>query len=246
MKTMHLALMGFLALASGAESTAASGTFILRDGRACLVENGRKLPLKHADVLSSKTDKGVWSWARILPGEGPAAKGMQNGFVLFRGGEETQAGFLPLSSRGYCQLDFSRSGDKLVSFCEPDGGRNLALYAAGETAEPFVRKTAFPSAGIASWVDRHRFVFTLVDEAKGLRTADRNSWHCSLALYDAAEGRLTILRQATATRDFIYQGYNEEEDLILVLERSVQAPEDWNSGAKITEKDISVPVPAAG
>ncbi|MCR5168986.1 MAG: hypothetical protein K6C33_00810 [Desulfovibrio sp.] len=67
-----------------------------------------------------------------------------------------------------------------------------------------------------------------------------------MALYDTIEEELTVLRQATATRDFACLGFDSASGKLYGVERSVKAEKDWSSESKITKQKIEIPIPAAG
>ncbi len=251
MAKMHAEMLTAVALlacaiaAGGAECSAASGTYALRDGHACRTDGSRDRLLKDAPVAAAETEKGVWFWVQADSGICTEMKGSKSGFAFFRGDAGRTAGFLHLANARFCDIDFFPSGEKLPCFCDAGAGQELGLYLVDPKVK-FVKTASFPSAGNVAWIYPRRFVLTLIGRGRGLRSDGPDSRRRSAALYDTAENKLAVLRQATATRDFACCGFDREKGTPLVAERSVKAAKDWSSLRKTAMKIVKIPIPAAG
>ena len=247
MQRIALAAMLSCALAAGGAggAGAAGSGVILRDGQVYRMDSGQKRLVEKVPFASVLTDKGVWSWMLVDPEANVEMKGAGSGHAFFRGEDDRPAGFLPLPNPRFCHPELSPSGEKLACFCGGDE-RRLSFYLAGADGRSFVRKASFCAESGVFWIAPHRFVFTLVDESKGLRSGNPERRDCSVALYDTIEEELTVLRQATATRDFACLGFDSASGKLYGVERSVKAEKDWSSESKITKQKIEIPIPAAG
>ena len=63
-----------------------------------------------------------------------------------------------------------------------------------------------------------------------------------LTLEDAAG--YTVLKEATDTQNFILISVSDDD--VSILEKSVKSVKDWSDEDKIFDREISVPIPAAG
>ena len=81
---------------------------------------------------------------------------------------------------------------------------------------------------------------------KGLRTEGRfDLWWSSLALYDTGKEELTVLREASATRDYAIADYDGKSGALEIMESSVQDAKDWADEDKIEDKRFTLPLPGA-
>ena len=54
----------------------------------------------------------------------------------------------------------------------------------------------------------------------------------------------TVLKEATDTQNFILISVSDDD--VSILEKSVKSVKDWSDEDKIFDREISVPIPAAG
>ena len=73
----------------------------------------------------------------------------------------------------------------------------------------------------------------------------RSFWfRFSVVLYDAPADLETVLKEATDTQNFILISVSDDD--VSILEKSVKSVKDWSDEDKIFDREISVPIPAAG
>ena len=70
-------------------------------------------------------------------------------------------------------------------------------------------------------------------------------WWCSIQLYDCETGKTTLIREATATKNYALNGYDRAKCALDITESFVKNAKDWEDEDKINDKELSVPVPAA-
>ena len=121
---------GLLASLFCADTTfAREGDYILRDGKAYRVQQGTSVLLEDCEPQTANTDKGLWSWILVDPGQTEAMKGSEGGIYFFLGEGKTMAGFLPIKEEASsCRLYFSPSGEKLLVNWGMEYIQHLSLY----------------------------------------------------------------------------------------------------------------------
>ena len=239
-------LLGVLLLSAGRAFVAeaeAEENYILKEGRVYRVEAGKETLLEDEEPGRSNTDKGLYSWILVGPELREDMKDSKSGIYFFLGEDEEPAGFLPFEGAAFCNLAFSPDGEKFLLSYGPDVEQELSLYVF----DGFVKKASFKAWWPCAWVDPYRFVFTQEETSKGARGkgVQYEGW-LSVVLYDLAMEELFVLSEATETQDYILVGVNHEEGLLEVLERSVKKVKDWDDEQKVEDKDMTVPIPAAG
>ena len=228
------------------KARAAAGEYTLKGDQVYRTVKGRTKLLEDVSIERMETDAGFWAWFLADP-EAPGMKGTQLGLRFFRGKEGKPAGFLPMEegATSFCSLTFSPSGDKmLVSW----GGlpvKHLSLYFIDRN-KGFVEKASFETAEPPFWIDPNRFAFSTVDSDKGPRVEGMfDLWWCSIQLYDCETGKTTLIREATATKNYALNGYDRAKGALDITESFVNKAKDWEDEDKINDKELSVPVPAA-
>ncbi|MBO4334401.1 MAG: hypothetical protein J5846_01010 [Desulfovibrio sp.] len=242
MKVLFTTLLA-CALCTGV-AWAAEGDYVIKDGNVYRMDGGKEKRMEE-DVHSILTEKGAYSWILVDPKLSEEMKGSEAGIYLFKGQENTPAGFIPMADAGICQLEFSPSAEKLTIGCGSEAKQNLGMYVI-EEGKNITKKASFKSAGHVWWVDPHRFVFNIIDESKGARSKDEDDVWNSVVLYDSVEEELIIIKKATETEDYFCNGYNEEKGTLDAIERSVKNTKDWGDEKKIKITDITLSIPAAG
>ena len=231
--------------AAEGERVSPAGTLLLRGEKVYRVDGGRQRLLKEAQYQSTDTEAGTWSWVLVDP-DNEGMEGMESGLWLFLGDDERPAGFLPMRDTRAYMLEFSPSGEKLLMGCGRGIKQDLGFYLADAADRSFVKKASFTASGNAFWIDPHRFVFTIIDDGKGLRHGSQDRGWCSVALYDTAEEELVVLKEAAATQNYVVVGCGPETSMLDVWEHSVKDEKDWADEDKIEYKEHKVPIPAAG
>lgn len=223
---------------------AAEESYILKEGRVYRVDAGKETLLEDEEPGRSATDKGLYSWILVGPELREDMKDSKSGIYFFLGEDEKPVGFLPFEGAGFCNLEFSPDGEKFLVSRGTDVVQKLFLYVF----DGFVKKASFLALGPCTWVDPHRFVFTRDDASKGARgkAVEQQEGWLSVALYDSAMEELFVLSEATETQDYMLIGVNHEEGVLEVLERSVKKAKDWDDEKKVEDKEMTVPIPAAG
>ena len=70
-------------------------------------------------------------------------------------------------------------------------------------------------------------------------------WWCTIKIHDCETGKTTVIREATATKNYALNGYNRETGALDITESFVKNAKDWEDEDKIDDKELSLPVPAA-
>ncbi|MBR3664309.1 MAG: hypothetical protein IKN64_06605 [Desulfovibrio sp.] len=226
---------------------AREGDYVLRDGKAYRVQQGTSMLLEDCEPQTANTDKGLWSWILVDPGQTEAMKGSEGGIYFFWGEDKTVAGFLPIKEEASsCRLYFSPSGEKLLVNWGMEYIQHLSLYFI-DSKKGFVKKAAFEVAGPPFWLDHHRFVFNAINPGKGARVKDRfDLWWSSVVLYDTVENEKIVLKEATANKNYSISDYDEASDELELWESSVKDVKDWEDENKVKDIKIKLPIPAAG
>jgi hypothetical protein len=168
--------------------------------------------------------------------------------VWFFGAEGDFMTFIPLESEHeYQGLLWSPAGDRLIlvrgSGMRPDVF--FELYAEG-----MEKKAEFPGMrGEIQWLeDGMRFAFTRIDDTRDTEDGVFSAYALKLSaiLYDSAVGETIVLKEAAGTQNFRFGGISDDGEKISITEEYVKSPKDWGDGEKIKEREIEVPIPAAG
>ena len=240
MRKFFVLLLAFTLLTGVA--FAAEGDYILKDRQVYRVEKGKETLLEDDEPQFFNTDAGMWAWILVDPELSEGMKGSKPGIYFFLNGKPVT--FLPMEQAGACMMEFSPSGEKLLISRGTEVWQDLMLYFIEDGK--FVSKKSFISAGHSFWIDPHRFLFTSVDKNKGPRTKDGDDWWNSPALYDTVFEELTVLKEATETKNYFITGYDHDTGVIDLNEASVKDTKDWGDPDKIKYKEITVETPAAG
>ncbi len=222
----------------------AAESYVIRDGKACRVTDGKETILEDDEAQFFNTDAGMWGWLLVDPELSEGMKGSKSGIYFFL--NDAPVTFLPMEEAGACMMEFSPSGEKLLISRGTEIKQDLGYYVIDIAAKKFDKKKSFVSAGHSFWIDPHRFLFTSVDEKKGKRDKAGDQLWDSVALYDTVFEELNILKEATETKDYFITGYDHDNGTIDVSEGSVKDKKDWNDPDKINYRDITVETPAAG
>ena len=225
---------------------AGEGDYVLKDGKVYRVDGGKETLLEDAEPERANTDKGLFSWILVDP-DFEGMEGSEGGICFFLGEDEKPAGFLPIKEdAGASMLDFSPSGEKLLISHGIEAKQDLRYYVVDAAKKSFVKEKSFTSMGPFAWIDAHRFIFLAVDEGKGLRSGTEDTWWTSPSLYDSVEDHLTVIKEAEATKNYVIAASDFEEGTLVIIEYSVKDEKDWADEDKVEEKELTVPIPAAG
>ncbi len=219
-------------------------TYILDHDMVYRVDaDGNRALLEEEQPGQYATEKGLYSWILVDPELSDAMEGSESGIYFFDE-SETSLGFLPFQGAAYCAIAFSPDGERFLVSFGTDVSQEIILY----NLEGFEKKISFNGSGFAEWIDFARFAFTLDDATKGPRSKalDQQKGWLSVAVYDSLMEELFSVMEATETQDYMLIGANTESDMLEILERSVENARNWNEEEKIQEREISVPIPAAG
>ena len=218
--------------------------YFLRDQR-----NYRVHPDETEDFLEEETpefwatEKGIYSWIVVDPEFSDAMQGSESGIYFFDE-QENPRGFLPLEGAAYCSVIFSPDGERFILSCGTDVSQDFLLY----TLENLEQKSSFRGLASPVWVDFARFAFTQDDAAKGSRgkALDQQEGWLSVVFYDVLMEELLPLAEATETQDYMLIGVETEDETLRILERFVDDPENWDHEECIQDREMTVPIPAAG
>lgn len=161
--------------------------------------------------------------------------------VWFFTADGLRMAFLPLESANECQgVIFSPSGESFL-LESGSGIRPDITYFLYEL--PSMRKMAELDGirGSAVWLGTSRFVLTRIDGTREIQ--EGYVLRVSIALYDVASSKVTVLKGATDTKNF---WLNEVSSGVLKLrESSVKSPQDWGDDEKTIEREITIEIPPA-
>ena len=245
MKQRFFAALLACALCAGG-AWAGEGVSVLKAGKVYRGDGGKEPLLEDAVPERAATDKGLFSWVLVDP-DFEGMEGSEGGICFFLGEDEKPAGFLPIKEdAGACMLEFSPSGEKLLISHGVEAKQDLGLYLVDAAKKSFVRKKSFSSMGPSVWVDAHRFIFVAVDEGKGLRSGTEDTWWTSPSLYDSVEDQVIVIKEASSTKNYVIAASDFEEGALTLIEFSVKDEKDWADADKVEEKELTVPLPAAG
>ena len=220
----------------------AAESYVIRDGKVCRVQDGKETILEDDEPQFANTDAGMWGWILVDPELSEGMKGSKSGIYFFLNSEPVT--FLPMKEAAACMMEFSETGEKMLISCGTEIKQDLGYYEIDVANKKIEKKKSFVSAGHSFWTDPHRFLFTSVDEKKGARDKAGDQLWDSVAMYDTVFEELSILKEATETKDYFITGYDAGN--IDVSESSVKDQKDWNNPDKIEYKDITIETPAAG
>jgi hypothetical protein len=221
------------------------GGYILKDGKVYRVQDGEEKLLEDEPVNFANTDAGMYGWVLVDP-EFEGMAGSKSGIHFFFGDDNEPFAFLPMKDAAACMMEFSPSGEKVLISRGTEIKQDLGYYEIDIAGKKFNKKKSFVSAGHSFWVDPHRFFFTSVDESKGARDNAGDQLWDSIAMYDSVFDELSILKEATETKDYFITGCDYDKGTVDVSESSVKNKKDWNNQDKIEYKELTVPIPAAG
>jgi hypothetical protein len=228
------------------------GAFSLKNGR--VFKNDKELDCevyKMSEAMSEGFDNGIAYWAAFGPDASDAVTEKETG-VWFFGSEGDFMTFIPLESEHeYQDIQWSPTGDRLI-LVRGSGMRSdvfFELYAEG-----LEKRAEFPGMrGQIQWLgDGMRFAFTRIDDTRDTGDGVFSAYALKLSavLYDSAAGETIVLKEATDKQNFRFGGISDDGEKIVITEESVKSPKDWGrkglEEGKITEREITVPVPAAG
>ena len=179
-------------------------------------------PLRVWSAFEGENETGVWFFA-------------ENGECLT---------FLPLESESECQgIVFSPNEERLLlargSAMRPD--LTWELYETG--AMEFKEEISGWRENV-EWIDPVRFVMTRIDD---IREGDNFSqpaygFRVSVVMYDAAASELTVLKEATDTKNYWITSVGD--GVVTVWEDSVKSEKDWGDEDKIEGREITVEIQA--
>lgn len=191
-------------------------------------------PQENVNWAASPT--GRWQWW-IVSEQTPGADKAQYGLYI-ADEHGRQRAFLPNYD------DFV--GNILVS---PDEGHLLVDYGTGPVREltlydfrTLKKLHSLTAMNCFAWLDASRFVFTAVDEtATPLRHGDEG-W-LSVAIYNIANGSTSFVKKATATADFLCDEISPEARQLVIMERSVDNPDQWMQDDAVKTRILTMKYP---
>ncbi len=218
--------------------------YSLRDGRVFLDEKALDCEVHE---VPAGLDNGITHWAVIGKGFSEDVTQEETG-VWFFGPEGMIVTFIPLESENeYQDLLWSPAGDRLVlargSGIRPD----LFFDVFGEGMEKIAEFSGL--RGEAAWLeDGMRFVFTRIDDIRegGCFPGLSYGLKVSAVLYDSALEETIPLKEAGETRNYTFLSVSPDGMEIRISETAVLSPDGWSDMEKWKEREVTVPVPAAG
>ena len=183
------------------------------------------------------TEMGTYYWFAVSPALGDAMQGSASGIYLFYESGNC-VGFLPVEAAEFAGtvLINATAEQALIDYgTSPE--RDLRLY----NLQTLKEKRVFLAMSDIVWLDATRFAMTHVDtEKKGRHDNAQESGWLSVAIYDTNGEKLTHVRKATETSDFILDAVDLEKRQLVISERSVKKAGDWAEDAKIATNELRV------
>jgi hypothetical protein len=186
-------------------------------------------------------------WSLVGPNSSETVRDSETG-VWFFSGAGVSLTFVPLESVNEFQtITFSPNGEYFIlgrgSGVRPD----LAYEVYGDGTEKIADFSGIRDN--IQWLDNVRFVLTRIEDSirEGGRYANlAYGLKLSVVLYDTVSKETTVLKEATDTHNYLISEVAGDGNSLEVTEQSVKSPADWGDFDKINERQIEVPIPAAG
>ncbi|MDR0882924.1 MAG: hypothetical protein LBP55_10395, partial [Candidatus Adiutrix sp.] len=204
----NLFLSGFAALAFWLVSSvalAAPELFVVKDGE-WFRQSGGQLTDPPVPNGNQETAAGRIFWLFADPEASDEAKGAEGGLYFYA--EKTKKySYLPFGAVNVNGVHFSPDGTMFIVESVGEGETNnitLELFSLADLVSHFkTQKAAMPP----HWADAVRFVYSRFEPGTSHgKPADYPDEWMSLAVYDAASGQETVLKEATETSDFSMMG----------------------------------------
>lgn len=205
----------------------------LEDEKVYRVTGGEKKAVGEALKISS--EMGEYYWFAVSAEADEAMKGSASGLYFFYENGIFVA-FLPSRAAEFAgDARLNPTAEQFLIDFGTSPERDLRLYDFRTLKE----KKAFLAMDDIVWLDARRFAMTFVDTAKKPRSKNalESGW-LSVAVYDATTGKLTCVREATETSDFMLDGADLEAKKFTINERSVKKTGDWGSEENITLREF--------
>lgn len=197
--------------------------------------------------VPSGLDNDIKFWTVIGTGTSDVVTGEETGVWFFGEHGEYVTNIFLKNEKEYQDLLWSPAGDRLVLVRGIEGEQDLVFELYAEYME---KKAEFRGlrASLAWLEDGMRFVFTRIDDIReGVPPSDLPyGLKLSAVLYDSAIEETIPLKESTDTKNFSFDSVSEDGEHIALTETSVQSSKDWGEEEKIKEREIKVPMPAAG
>jgi hypothetical protein len=249
MKKILRALL-VLAISTLASAAFADGlsAFSVKDGG--VYKGDVKIECELNTIAPGVADGAVRYWAAIIQGEEPGPVDFfEESGVWFFDAKGAAIAFDPYSFDGrVCKgVVFSPGGKyfllvKSLVYTGRFDTVGLYLYET-ESMKPLSEEIASFQDSFA-WVDGGRFVMTRLDGTHDPEESDYETYGilASAVMFDAAAGKETVLKRATATKNYRIARIDDGGSLTLA-EDSVKSVQDWEDEEKIQTKEIRVKVP---
>jgi hypothetical protein len=241
-----LAIIGYFALASVAVH--ADPEFIVKDTEWYMVDGGKTTEAPTPNG-SQEVGDGWMHWLYVDPGKSESVKGSPQGLHFF-----------DARSGKYSFLAYGEAGTSVngVHF-SPNGARMFIVESTSPAVENhillalylFEDKTSLfriPNGGAPPfWIDPARFAYSFyVPETVRAEVDGSSTEWMSVAMYDTGSGKVTVLRDATATTDELLMGIGEDAEIndqkvLVVWEAYVASPSDWAIGDS-DYREVKIPV----
>jgi hypothetical protein len=218
--------------------------FSLKDGH--VFKDGEKLDCEVYEIPEG-IDNEIKNWAAIGTETSDSVTEAETG-VWFFGNEGQLMTFIPLDNEHeYQDLLWSPSGDRLI-LVRGSGMRPDVFFELYD--EGMEKKAEFSGLrGEIAWLeDGMRFAFTRIDDVRDSEDGVYSSslLKLSAVLYDSTVDETVVLKESTDTKNYRFSEISDDGEKIVITEESVKSPKDWGDEEKVKEREIKVPVPAAG
>ncbi len=206
-------------------------------------DSGKKTLLENVEVSKVEIKDGADVYYATLDPESNSSLGKIESGLYFFDGKGKSVSFLKKEQPEICFANFSPDGKKFILDCGTYVDRSFELYEFNG----LVKKKDYYGCSQLSWLDPHRFVFTLIDETHKARTTESEipGW-LSVVVYDSAVDLLTPVAEATPTDDFLFEAVDVEANTLVINKYHVDDEKLWSQEDKIDSESIEKPIPAAG
>lgn len=207
-------------------------------GPACVLEdvtlNVTEVPAEGEDWTSE-----TYFWFETDPESMPCLAGENPGIVVLSSSLEPVFSTSLAEENRYCrEMYFNPGGSRVVLETGVGEVATFGLYDMNGT-----RLFEADGVGQCIWIDPYRFLFTRF-ENQGRGAPLEIDGRTSVAIYDPSGPDAFPVKEATDVSNYMLLAV--EEDVIVIEESYVDAPEDWTEIEKRRTREIRVPVPAAG
>jgi hypothetical protein len=212
----------------------AEGEYVLKNGQ--IYQGLNKLDVKVAEIATETG--GPFRYYLVLPVDDGAR-------LYFFGSNEQFLASIPLLSEEEFQgLYFNSDGSRFL-LASGAPGRTDVIFKLYETDKMELKMEVAGFKDNVQWLDKSRIVLTRFDGYRGDENAPVPDLRPKLSavILEAAPLRTVILKEATATQNYLFDSVTPDGVEINLTEKAVSNAVDWVFEDKVSSKDIRVKIP---